>query len=85
VINVRLIQCFSVSIHYTIGNPDAISRHPNESLDQRLIDIWWISEYDNVAMLWLLVWQEIFADRPSRSISQLVNQKVIAHPQRVLH
>jgi hypothetical protein len=32
VINVRLVQSFSVSVDYAIGNPDTISGHANEAL-----------------------------------------------------
>lgn len=74
VVNIRLAEPLAISVHHAIADPDAIPWQADEALNQGLMYIRWITEDDDVAVLWVLVGQETPTDWTSRRIGQFIYQ-----------
>jgi hypothetical protein len=63
----------------------AVTGRSNQSLDQSLTEVRRIPEDDNVTMPWLLIGQQMLAERTGWGIGQLVHQEMVADEKGVLH
>jgi hypothetical protein len=85
VIYVRFVEPDSISINNTTVNFQAVTGLSNQSLDQSLTEVRRIPEDDNVTMPWILIRQQMLAERTGWGIGQLVHQEMVADEKGVLH